>query len=288
MIKVHNLALDYLEYINRIKTTKDEYNEEIYKTICYKKNPEVYDHISGLFSHIDTSTALYKAVFEMYDMDEIKRKIISISERINERFDEIIESCKNNNITISSELEFNIYLLVGNASTNAIVTSFKRQSLFLFVESLAEGESFDVLLAHEILHIVQRTTPSCQIDKPVLKDIMFFEGLACSVSEIIRPELSLTEYLYVTESSEIENRKKFILDNVKMIKNDFMIDDWDTIRNYSSYGNFDVHRIAYDIGYYTVKEMLKNKTVDELLETCVEDNRKEFDKAFLNFVNKLS
>lgn len=166
---------------------------------------------------------------------------------------------------------------MGNASTNAIVTPFNNGSLFLFIEYLPEGEYFDMLLAHELFHIIQRQSISGQYLDVTLTDLLFSEGVACSASKLIKPGYSANEYIECKVVDKTTERMKFIKDNQEMILNDLDNNsDPKVFSNYLSCGEFDMHRIGYDIGFYTVQEMLKRNSMRKLLNMKVNEIRIEF------------
>lgn len=278
MLNIYNLSQDFMSYLNCINDTALDL-KKCWTEVCYSKYPNVYDYVEELYSQINTSTELHKAVFDHVTKEEIVKKIISISERLDKHLNEIKSKFIQNNLSDIDEIDFNIYILVGNASTNAIVTPFNNGSLFLFTEYLAEGEYFDMLLAHEFLHIVHRQSNSGQYDDVTLVDLLFSEGIACSASKLIKPGYSANEYIECGVVKKAPERMKFIKENQKMILEDLDNNNQEVFSNYLSYGDFDLHRIGYDIGYHTVQEMLKRRSMRQLLDLNIKKVRVEFKHA---------
>lgn len=287
MIKIHNLANDYLSYLDSIKNDAKSIKREIWENTCYKKHPDVYNHVFELYDQINTSKDLHIEALKKYDTYNLKEKINYINDCFESRLDSIIHKYKGLGLDVSGTNDINIFIIVGNTSTNAIVTSFMDCSLFFFVESLPDGKYLDVLLSHELLHIIQEGTMSYQVSDPILKDVVFFEGLACVVSEIIVPNLSESEYINFKQYETSMMYESFIAQNLSTIRADFESTNWETIRNYVSNGEFSLDRVGYHIGYHVTKEMLKHKGLKELLDSNVDDNRSDFDMCFESYVRSI-
>lgn len=287
MIKLKNLAMDYLEYINDLNESSLDESETSWESYCYLKQKDIYDHIFDLYKQIDTSEDLHKAVFDVYSKEELKHKINRLSSCIEHTLQSVIEGFKENEIGELEDLSINIILVVGNGSTNAIVTPYEDGTLFLFLERLPEDKYLKILLAHELLHILQRKTLPYDNDEPMLKDILFYEGLACSVSEIINPGLTISEYTDFKLSSNIAKYNSFIIENIKTIEEDLLKRDWYTHKNYISQGEFQVERVGYYIGFSVVRKMMLERSVYDLMNDHVMNVRMLFNISFTSFINEI-
>lgn len=279
MINIYNLSKDFMSYLDHMEESNID-AKSCWLELCYLKHPAVYDHVEVLYKQIDTSTELHNAVFKYFSKDELSRKIASIRERLNTSLEVVIKTFKENGMDHLDDMTFDVYVLVGNGSTNAIVTSFNQGSLFLFLELLPEGEYFDMLLAHELFHIIQRQSISGRYDDVLLVDLLFSEGIACSASKLIKPGYDSSAYIECRQVNETPERWQFIKDNRSKILNDLEKNEQETFSNYLSYGAFPMHRMGYDIGFYTVQEMLKTRRLNELLSMSVNEIRNEFKYAF--------
>lgn len=279
MINIVNLSKDFMFYLDYMEKTNID-ARSCWLDICYSKHPDVYDHVEELYKHINVSTELHNAVFKYFTKEELSRKIASISERLYTSLETLIRTFKENGMDTLDELTFDVYVLVGNASTNAIVTPFNQGSLFLFLELLPEGEYFDMLLAHELFHVIQRQSISGQYDDALLVDLLFSEGIACAASKMVKPGYDPSAYIECRHVNESPERWRFIKENRNMILNDLEKSEQGIFSNYLSYGEFPIHRMGYDIGFYTVQEMLKNRSLKDMLNMSVIDIRSEFKCVF--------
>ncbi|MCH4891319.1 hypothetical protein EZV73_27360 [Acidaminobacter sp. JC074] len=285
MIKIHNLARDFNSYLARLSEENLNESKEIWEEVCYFNNEDVYNHIYDLYRKIDSSIKLSEEALKIINIDELSNKIYSISSRLEHNMEDILAVFQEHGIVLDDENELNVYIVVGNGTTNAIVTGYQTASLFLFVESLPDAKYFKILLAHELFHVMHRHSKPCQIEEIQLVDLLISEGLACSTSKIMNDGLEISEYLDFNKGNYDESRLNFIKDKREQIKRDFTSNDWEVIRNYISYGDFQHHRIGYDIGYLVLQEMLKKDNIKTIMEMPFDYVRSIFIKEFDYLLN---
>lgn len=261
-IHINDQIGTYIEYLRMLSIDTDVDSNVLWREICYNQDPDMYDHIFELYENIGASIDLANDPINKYGLDFLEIKLSSATERIKNSVSRTINELELQS-NFSSKIELN--LVVGNTSTNAIVTGFRSCSLFIFAERLPEGPYIDILIAHELGHVVHSKKFGNTIVEPTLLDKMFCEGVAIMISKIICPGLKNTDYINFSDKYNMNQRKTYIVSNFDSIRRDVSSCCNQICMSYMSSNNGNVSRIGYDIGYYFVEYLTKTMSIDEIL-----------------------
>lgn len=272
MIKLIDLSKDYLNYLQALP--EDVPSETLWSEFCYRGNEEIYNHVFELYDMINESKSLYEVLFDYYTKESLIKHINKYQITLETDILEIIKKLESYQLDLE-DLEIRIIVLIGNYSTNGIVTGFNGGTMFLFLEAFPDEKYKMSFLGHELLHVIHRGKYALGYQNNTLVDHLFAEGLACNVSERLQPGLTMEEYIEF-RACEKKDPKQFLKEHKARILEDLNSDHWEVIKNYVSYGNYSFHRIGYYIGYLVVMEMLKERPLVEVISMAEDEMRSLF------------
>jgi len=280
-MKLINLTGDYLNYLRKM-TDQGKTNGDLWQALCYQQAPEVYDHVYQIYSQIHTSTDLHQAVFEYMTPGRLEEKLVHTQD-LDQRLNSIAGKFKDLGFKWDEEAINPIYCLVGNGRVDGIVTGFRGGSMFLFAEYLPSDHGLDILLSHELTHLIQNQTPSNHIEKPQLGDYLFNEGLAMQMSRVLCPGHEDVAY---TMTEDKPDRWAYVQANFHTIKDLLSSEDPGVIGDYLHMGSLSHQRLGYEMGYFLVGKMLESKTALEWMYTPRKVIRESIGDYFIHLMEE--
>jgi len=273
-IRINNYIDNYLEYLERVKYDLSLNKEEVWNDCCYKVNSDMYEHIFDLYHQINSDVSLALGPINSFGINSLEEKLRAAQKRIENSICRVVEYMSEFD---NKDIEVSLNIVVGNMSTNAIVTGYDGLSLFVFAERLPDEKYIDILIAHELSHIIHSYSYSETISVPKLSDLVFCEGIAISISQAICPGYEMLEYINFSAEGNLGHRKTLITSRINKIVNDIDSDSIEVIRNYMTNGeSITQSRIGYDIGYYIVQYLSKNISLEEQLTLSSKEVREVF------------
>jgi hypothetical protein len=177
-----------------------------------------------------------------------------------------------------------VIYFVGGFEGNGFVTVSDKKKLVLCLP--VEGISSDVLLAHELTHIVhaKKANLSGEWERSIASVIMQ-EGLAMHVSEIMVPGMRNEDYVehYAGWLDECYVNRERILKGIQPYLNK---SDSDTVMKFTmGTGTSGIQREAYFVGWELVKYLLnKGHTISELASVVEQDIPNYIEDALCEFL----
>lgn len=277
-MKVINLLPEHLHMLSTISNAKSIDMDVVQN--CYDQHPKVFDHLrNDILIHKEIGLT----AIEEIGAAELYRHVEDFNSKIDERLSSIIH--KLSLVFDISILDNEIYITLGNNTTNAIVTWYGSGALFLFAEKISLAY-LDIIATHEITHLIQRRIYS-SIEDILLIDLLYAEGVACYFSKVINPGYSTSEYLNFNTDSSQDLNLDFIKVKCVEIENDFNRNEPEIIARYlSGFNQYNdwISRVGYFIGFMVVEEIARTRNDKAILRLDLMESRSAFREVFQKLI----
>lgn len=282
-MNIINLLPEHLEMLSNNPLSKIDI---LKVSNVYNVYPDIYLHLKN---EILKNKELCVAAIEEIGTEELISHIELFDKRFERKLSTVLEKMRS--FVDLSQINSDICITVGNNSTNAIVTWHNTSTLFLFAEKI-EIDYLEILLSHEITHLLQRKTYS-HVEEILLIDLLFSEGVACYFSKVINQGYSDLEYINFKKGNNNDIYLQFIEVNLLEIGNDLNRNASDVYVKYLSSSIADVNwipRIGYHIGFKVIERIAKTIPIDKIIALDLLDSRSKFKDTFelLFNINKIN
>ncbi len=175
-VNVINTVPTFLEYWNNAHQKSVDEKKALWSTKYHERWKEIFDVYFtnwGGMELLDKSIARYS---------ESITNIKSNAEGIEERFLKIVDDVER--IFGEVDLEINLIILVGFYCSNGWVTSFEgKKSIFVAAEFYDNESYLNMLIAHEIAHVLYHEVGNIDLKNGNLGVSIFDEGIATYVTK---------------------------------------------------------------------------------------------------------
>lgn len=261
-IAINNQVDHFLKFITAIKEKPEENQTSLWDEYCYSYDPKMYQFMLDNYEQIDSSLDIANEAIKKNGLEVLEKKLLCTYENLQNSLERVVSELGRYMKDIQ---EIQINLVVGNTSTNAFVTNFRGRSLFIFAERLPDDPYRDVLISHELSHVIHQESYAETCNDPTVLDLIFLEGVAINLSKIACPGLEVMEYINFSKDAKESERKGYIKEHFDQIKSDVLRSDNEIIKLYMSGSKSNKSRIGYDIGYYLVEILMNQLGVEKVL-----------------------
>lgn len=261
-VNVINTVPTFLEYWNNAHQKSVDEKKALWSTKYHERWKEIFDVYFtnwGGMGLLDKSIARYS---------ESITNIKSNAEGIEERILKIVDDVER--IFGEVDLEINLIILVGFYCSNGWVTSFEgKKSIFVAAEFYDNESYLNMLIAHEIAHVLYHEVGNIDLKNGNLGVSIFDEGIATYVTKIIFKGHDEHEYIWTSDKYYDYWKKSndILIELSKDARSVLEFKDSDLYNQYFSMSSSNKRvpiRSGYNIGFNAVKLLSRQYSLQEM------------------------